>query len=62
MEIEGQIEEIIYQNEVNGYTVAEILTDGDTLTVVGFLPFINKGDSLKLIRKNGNTSRIWRTV
>ena len=51
MEIEGQIEEIVYQNETNGYTVAEFLVNEELTTVVGYLPFINKGDSLKLIGK-----------
>lgn len=49
MEIKGQISEIIYQNEVNSYTIAEFETDEELTTIVGYLPFINKGDSLKLI-------------
>ena len=48
MEIKGQISEIIYQNEINGYTVAEFETSEELTTIVGYLPFINKGDSLKL--------------
>lgn len=48
MEINGQISEIIYQNEINGYTVAEFETSEELTTIVGYLPFINKGDSLKL--------------
>lgn len=51
MEIEGQITEIIYQNETNCYTVAEFTMKNEITTVVGYLPFINKGDSLKLIGK-----------
>lgn len=48
-EIEGQISEIIFQNETNGYTVCEFHTDNlGEVTVVGYLPFITKGDSLKL--------------
>ena len=50
MEIEGQISEIIYQNEVNGYMVAEFETKEETTVIVGYLPFINNGDSLKAIR------------
>lgn len=49
MEIKGQISEIIYQNEVNSYTIAEFETEEEQTTIVGYLPFINKGDSLKLI-------------
>ena len=51
VEIEGQIEEIIYQNEINSYTVAEFETNEEAITIVGYLPFINKGDTLKLIGK-----------
>ena len=49
MEIQGQISEIIYQNEVNSYTIAEFETDEELTTIVGYLPFISKGDSLKLV-------------
>lgn len=49
MEIKGQISEIIYQNEVNSYTIAEFETNEEQATIVGYLPFINKGDSLKLV-------------
>lgn len=48
MEIKGQIIDLIYQNEINGYTVADFETKEDVITIVGYLPFINKGDSLKL--------------
>lgn len=48
MEIEGTIEEMIYQNEVNGYTIATFETEEEVITVVGYLPFINQGDCLKL--------------
>lgn len=49
MEIKGQISEIMYQNEVNSYTIAEFETDEELTTIVGYLPFVNKGDSLKLV-------------
>ena len=51
MEIIGQITEIIYQNETNCYTVAEFTMEKEITTIVGYLPFINKGDSLKLFGK-----------
>ncbi len=52
MEIKGQIEEIIYQNEANSYTIAVLSKeDLDVITVVGYLPFISVGDSLKLTGK-----------
>ena len=51
MELEGQIEDIIYQNEVNSYTIATFVLEKSTITVVGYLPFINVGDSLKIYGK-----------
>ncbi len=62
MELKGEIKDIIYQNEINSYTVAEFETDDGEITVVGYLPFINVGDCLKLVRKNSYTSRLWRTI
>ena len=44
LEIKGQIENIIYSNETNGYTVCEMTSDMHLLTAVGYLPFINVGD------------------
>jgi len=50
-QIEGVLAEIIYQNEVNSYVVGILETEYEQITVVGYLPFINKGDSLKLTGK-----------
>ena len=49
MEITGEIITIIYTNKINSYTIAEMETDEEVVTVVGYLPFINIGDTLKLI-------------
>ncbi len=51
MEITGQIIGIIYKNEINSYTIAEFETDDEPITVVGYLPFINEGDTLKVVGK-----------
>ena len=51
MEITGEVMDIIYQNEVNSYTVAEFETEDEEITIVGYLPFINVGDNLKLTGK-----------
>ena len=50
MELKGQIEEFIYQNESNSYSIAVFSIDDslDVITVVGYLPFIAEGDTLKL--------------
>lgn len=44
----GTIEEIIFRNQENGYTVAVMETDGEYFTVVGNLPQCNKGARLCL--------------
>ena len=50
MELEGQIINIIYKNETNSYTVADFITKNkEEITVVGYLPFINSGDTLKIV-------------
>jgi len=49
LELKGQIEEFIYQNESNSYSIAVFITeDEEVVTVVGYLPFIAVGDTLKL--------------
>ena len=50
-EKEGILAEIIYQNEVNSYLVGILETEEEQITVVGYLPFIRKGDSLKVVGK-----------
>lgn len=50
-QIEGVLTEIIYQNEVNSYVVGVFETEEEQMTVVGYLPFISKGDSLRLTGK-----------
>jgi len=63
MELEGQIEEFIYQNDTNNYSIAIFMTnDNELMTVVGYLPFISVRWLLKIIWENGNASRIWRTI
>ncbi len=47
-ELEGQVIDIIYQNELNSYTIATFDTEDDEITIVGYLPFVNPGDTLKV--------------
>lgn len=52
MELSGEVIEIIYKNELNSYVIAVINTENDEeITIVGYLPFINIGDTLKLMGK-----------
>ncbi|MGN1299178.1 MAG: hypothetical protein ACI4UE_04265 [Candidatus Scatovivens sp.] len=62
MELKGQIEEIIYQNEVNSYTIAVLSTEDDLITIVGYLPFVNVRRLFKSVWKNCCTPRLWRTI
>ena len=51
MEITGVIQDIIYKNEINSYTIAEFETEEESTTIVGYLPFIHAGDTLKIMGK-----------
>ena len=47
----GEIAEIIYQNEDNGYTIAEFETNEITFTAVGYMPSVSTGEQLKISGK-----------
>jgi exodeoxyribonuclease V alpha subunit len=47
VEIEGTIEDIIFSNEVNGYTVCDINIGKENCVAVGYMPFINVGETVK---------------
>ena len=51
MELKGTIKDIIYKNETNGYTIATFDMESAETTIVGYLPFVQKGDSIKVIGK-----------
>lgn len=51
MEIKGEVTEIIYKNEVNGYCIAVFETPEESTTIVGYLPFVNKNDTLEVTGK-----------
>ena len=45
--IEGVVENVVFQNEENGYTVLSLLTDqGEVVTVVGCIPFAAAGEGM----------------
>ena len=46
MQIKGEIVDIIYQNEINSYLISTFETEDELLTIVGYLPFVKKGDTL----------------
>ena len=51
MELKGEVTDIIYQNEINNYTIAVFETDEEETTIVGYLPFVKSGDTLKVTGK-----------
>jgi len=51
LEITGEIKEIIYKNEMNSYTIAVLEVGMEEVTIVGYLPFVNQGDFLKVFGK-----------
>lgn len=52
IEVEGAIEHIVYQNEANGYTVCKLAASDNTLiTLVGIMPFLEEGESVKALGK-----------
>lgn len=45
--VEGTVQNIIFQNEENGYTVLSLLTDeGELVTVVGCIPCAAPGEGM----------------
>lgn len=47
IQISGTIRQLVFQNEENGYTVVKLeTTDGETVTVVGCLPYACPGEQL----------------
>ena len=49
--LEGTVEQIIYCNEENGYTVCDMSTEDDVVTVCGTMPMLNEGDGLRVFGK-----------
>ena len=49
MELTGQLIEIIYQNEVNSYLIGVLENEEDSITIVGYMPFLVEGDYIKVI-------------
>lgn len=46
--VEGYVEHIIFRNEDNGYTVLNLVTEGQELTCVGIFEYIGEGEMLEL--------------
>jgi len=51
LKLQGTVEHIVYSSENTGYTVMEIDSNGELITVVGILPSIGEGEELVLTGK-----------
>ncbi|MCT8975824.1 ATP-dependent RecD-like DNA helicase [Clostridium sp. CX1] len=47
-EVQGIVEDIIFQNEENGYVVARIKSEKENITIVGCIPYISENLNLRL--------------
>lgn len=47
-EIQGVVDDIVFQNEENGYVVAHVKGKNERTTIVGFIPYLIEGQNLKL--------------
>lgn len=45
--IEGYVEHIIYRNQENGYTVANLVVEETEITCVGIFQYLNEGEAIK---------------
>ncbi|WP_129597542.1 ATP-dependent RecD-like DNA helicase [Anaerophilus nitritogenes] len=45
VQIQGVLTDVIFQNESNGYTVAIVESEKDQITIVGYMPLLNKGET-----------------
>lgn len=48
-DLQGIIEDIIFQNKDNGYVVAKMKEEENTVTIVGCIPYIVEGQNLKVL-------------
>lgn len=46
--LEGSVEDIIYENSENGYTVFHLMCDNEIVICVGVIPQIHEGENLSL--------------
>lgn len=48
MVLEGYVEHIVYRNEENGYSVLNLVSEGQEITVVGSFHYVSEGELLEL--------------
>ena len=46
----GTVDKVVYRNKENGYTVCELdVGDTESITLVGILPFLSEGETIKAL-------------
>ena len=45
--IKGYVEHIVYRNDANQYTVLELVSDGESYTLVGTFPAVSEGELIE---------------
>ena len=48
LQLEGEVESVVFRNDENGYTVLAIADGGDPVTAVGVMPPVVQGDKVVL--------------
>lgn len=62
MELEGELEEIIYSNEENSYTIATLATEEEIFTVVRISSIYKQRRLSESKRKICYSSRLWKAI
>lgn len=60
--VEGFVENIIFRNEDNGYTVFDITYNGEEVTCVGVLSYISAGEFIAAQGEFVKTSRVLHAI
>ena len=46
--LDGVVEDVVFTNKENGYTVCTINSHGEPVTLVGIMPYVGEGESIKV--------------
>ncbi|HEX2986386.1 MAG TPA: ATP-dependent RecD-like DNA helicase [Caproiciproducens sp.] len=49
LQMTGSVEQVIFRNEKNGYSIIELNAGGELVTVVGTMPFVSAGEELRVV-------------
>lgn len=49
LEMTGSVEQVIFRNEKNGYSILELNSGGELVTTVGVMPWVSVGEELRVM-------------